>query len=51
MKNIFIVLALAAAASAASAQSTPVVINEPNGSLTICVFTQGVGSIVRTVCQ
>lgn len=51
MKKLIAIMALAAAASAASAQSTPVVINEPNGSLTICVFTQGVGSIVRTVCQ
>jgi hypothetical protein len=48
---ILIALALAATTSVAIAQSTPVVINEPQGSLQICVFTQGVGSIVRVVCQ
>lgn len=50
MKKLIAIIALAVSANAL-AQSTPVVINEPQGSLTICVFTQGVGSIVRTVCQ
>ena len=51
MKSILIAVALSVAASAATAQSTPIVINEPQGSLTICMATQGVGSIVRIVCQ
>lgn len=50
MKKLFIALILAATTSVASAQYAPIVINEPQGSLTICVATQGVGSIVRIVC-
>ena len=50
MKSILIALALSVAASTASAQALPIVVNEPQGSLTICMATQGVGSIVRIVC-
>lgn len=51
MYRLIIAVVLAATATAATAQSTPIVINEPQGSLTICMATQGVGSIVRIVCQ
>lgn len=50
MKSLLIALALAATTSVATAQSQPIVVDDPRGSLTICVATQGVGSIVRIVC-
>lgn len=51
MKSIITALVLAVAASAATAQSQTVVINEPQGSLTVCMIVPSVGSMTRVVCQ
>lgn len=51
MKSILIAVVLAISANAALAQSTPVIINDPNGSLKFCMFTPSVGSSIRVVCD
>lgn len=51
MKNTILAILLAAIASAAMAQSTPVIINDPNGSLKFCMFTPAVGTSIRVVCD
>lgn len=51
MKNFILAVVLAATAAAASAQSQTVVVNEPQGSLQICMIVPSVGSMTRVVCQ
>ena len=51
MKSILIAVVLAISANAALAQSQTVVINEPQGSLAICMIVPSVGSMTRVVCQ